>query len=111
MMRAYKAVAVSLVLLGTALLAPTVQAEGAGLITSTPSELNWMPAPSIGPGAMVAVIEGDLKAPEPFILRLKLAPNTKIAVHTHPVTERVTIISGTFYFATGDKVNPIMAKA
>jgi quercetin dioxygenase-like cupin family protein len=24
-------------------------------------------------------------------------------VHTHPTFERVTILSGTFYFATGDK--------
>ncbi len=111
MMSAHKAVAVSLALLSAAFLASAAQAEGAGLITATPSELKWTAAPSVGPGAMIAVIEGDLKAAEPFTLRLKLPANTKIGVHTHPVTERVTVISGTFYFATGDKFDPARAKA
>ena len=110
-MRAYKAVAVSLVLLGAAFLAPDASAEGAALMTATPAELKWTPAPALGPGTMVALIEGDLKTAEPFILRLKLTPNTKIGVHTHPVTERVTVISGTFYFATGDTFDPALAKA
>ena len=60
---------------------------------------------------MIAVIEGDLKKAEPFTLRLKLPANSKIGVHTHPVTERVTVISGTFYFATGDTFDPALAKA
>ena len=110
-MRAYKAVAVSLVLLGAAFLAPDASAEGAALMTATPAELKWTPAPALGPGTMVALIEGDLKTAEPFILRLKLAPNTKIGVHTHPVTELVTVISGTFYFATGATFDPALARA
>jgi quercetin dioxygenase-like cupin family protein len=34
-----------------------------------------------------------------------------IGVHTHPVAERVTVLSGTFYFATGDKADPAKTKA
>ena len=111
MMNAHKAVAVSLALLSAAFLASAALAEGEGLITATPSELKWTAAPSVGPGAMMAVIEGDPKAAEPFTMRLKLPANTKIGVHTHPVTERVTVISGTFYFATGDTFDPAKAKA
>ena len=111
MMNSCKRVAVSLALLGTALMASTTQAEEAGLIAATSSTLKWAAAPAVGPGAMMAVIEGDLKAAEPFTLRLKLPANTKIGVHTHPVTERVTVISGTFYFATGDTFDPAQAKA
>ena len=111
MMNSCKRIAVSLALLGTALLAPTTLAEEAGLIAATSSTLKWAAAPAVGPGAMMAVIEGDLKAAEPFTLRLKLPANTKIGVHTHPVTERVTVISGTFYFATGDTFDPAQAKA
>jgi hypothetical protein len=111
MMIAHKAVAVLLALLSPVFLTSSVQAEEAGFIAATSSGLNWKPAPAIGPGAMIAVIEGDLKAAEPFTLRLKLPANTKIGVHTHPVTERVTVISGTFYFATGDTFDPARAKA
>ena len=111
MMNSCKRIAVSLALLGTALLAPTTLAEEAGLIAATSSTLKWAAAPAVGPGAMMAVIEGDLKAAEPFTLRLKLPANTKIGVHTHPVTERVTVISGTFYFATGYTFDPAQAKA
>lgn len=111
MMNSLKGVAVALALLGTTLLAQPVLAEQPGLIAATATDLKWAPAPAVGPGAMMAVIEGDLKAAEPFTLRLKLPPNTKIGVHTHPVTERVTVISGTFYFAPGDKFDPDQAKA
>ena len=111
MMSAHKAVAVSLALLSAAFLTSTALAEDAGLIVATPSALKWAAAPSVGPGAMMAVIEGDLKTAEPFTLRLKLQANTKIGVHTHPVTERVTVISGTFYFATGDTFDAAQAKA
>jgi quercetin dioxygenase-like cupin family protein len=75
------------------------------------SGLKWADAPSVGPGAQIAVIEGDLKAAEPITFRLKLPPNLKIGVHTHPVFERVTVLSGTFYFATGDKFDSAKAKA
>jgi quercetin dioxygenase-like cupin family protein len=111
MMSAHKAVAVSLALLSATFLASTALAEDAGLIVATSSALKWTAAPSVGPGAMMAVIEGDLKTAAPFTLRLKLPANTKIGVHTHPVTERVTVISGTFYFATGDTFDPAQAKA
>lgn len=111
MMNPLKGVAVSLALLGTALITPAALAEQAGLITATAANLKWVAAPAVGPGAMMAVIEGDLKAAEPFTLRLKLPANTKIGVHTHPVTERVTVISGTFYFAPGDTFDPAQAIA
>lgn len=111
MMSTYKPVAVALALLGGACMASTTLAEDAGLIAVTATDLQWAAAPSVGAGAMIAVIEGDLKAAEPFTFRLKVPANSNIGVHTHPVTERVTVISGTFYFASGDKADPAMAKA
>lgn len=102
---------VALAVLGAALMSPGIWAAEPALIAAMSSELNWAPAPSVGPGAMIAVIEGDLKTAEPFTFRLKLPANSKIGVHTHPLVERVTVISGTFYFATGDKFDPAQAKA
>jgi hypothetical protein len=85
-------------------------AEKPAFISVEASALKWVDAPSVGPGVKIAVIEGDLKAPVPYTFRLKLPADFKIGVHTHPVVERVTIISGTFYFATGDKFKLAKAK-
>jgi hypothetical protein len=85
------------------------QAEGH--ISVLPSDFKWAPAPSVGPGAQIAVIEGDLKAAAPFTFRVKIPANFKIGVHTHPVVERVTVISGSFYLGIGDKFEPAKARA
>lgn len=87
------------------------RAKGTGFISVKASEIKWADAPSVGPGAKIAVLEGDLKAAAPFTMRLMLPPNLKIGVHTHPAVERVTVISGTFYFATGDQYEPAKAAA
>ncbi|VVO33862.1 cupin domain-containing protein [Pseudomonas fluorescens] len=83
----------------------------AGHISVLPSDLKWSDAPSVAPGAQIVVIEGDLKAADPFTFRLKLPANSKIGVHTHPVVERVTVISGTFHLGIGDKFDPAKARA
>ena len=75
------------------------------------ADIKWQDAPSIGPGAKSAVIQGDPKSSGPFVMRLKLPPKTTIAAHTHPADENVTILSGTLYFVAGDKPQPAAAKA
>ncbi|OHC70506.1 MAG: hypothetical protein A2045_01265 [Rhodocyclales bacterium GWA2_65_20] len=75
-----------------------------------PSDIKWNDAPSIGPGAKTAVIDGDPKSSGPFVMRLKLPPKSKIGVHTHPADENVTVLSGTLYFAAGDKFDTKTAK-
>lgn len=113
-MNIVRSVAVAVTLATGSLAAPIAWADsqttGSGFISVVASELEWADAPSVGPGAQIAVIEGDLKAAVPITFRLKLPPNLKIGVHTHPVFERVTVLSGTFYFATGDKFDSAKAK-
>jgi quercetin dioxygenase-like cupin family protein len=67
----------------------------------TPEKLTWTDAPAVAPGAKIAVIEGPLNKAAPFTFRLKVPANSKIAPHTHPAFERVTVLEGTFYFAHG----------
>lgn len=114
-MNIIKSIAVAVTLATGSLAAPAVWAEShaqvPGFISAMASEIKWADAPSVGPGAQIAVIEGDLKAAVPITFRLKLPPDFKIGVHTHPVFERVTVLSGTFYFATGDKFDSAKAKA
>lgn len=95
--------AIALAVLSGSLLASVASAEDSALIAAKASELQWSAAPSVGPGAMMTVIEGDLKSAAPFTVRLKLPADSTIGVHTHPTTERVTVISGNFYLGIGDK--------
>lgn len=88
--------------------------RGDDVIMMGPEELRWTDAPSVGPGVKMAVIEGDTKRPEPFTFRLKFPSDAKVEVHTHPVAERVTVISGTFHLGIGDtfdraKTKPLSA--
>jgi quercetin dioxygenase-like cupin family protein len=76
-----------------------------------PAEFQWKDAPSVGPGVQMSIVEGDLKRPEPFVFRLRLPPGTVLPVHTHPVTERVTVISGTLYLGLGDTLDRSRARA
>ena len=81
-----------------------------GHVSILPSELKWIDAPGVAPGAQIALIEGDLKTAAPFTFRLKLPANARIGVHTHPVVERVTVMRGTFYLGIGDKFEPEKAR-
>ena len=114
-MKAVKNIAVAMAFTTGVVLALSAWAGFAGeapeFISVEASKLKWTDAPSVGPGAKIAVIEGDLKSSEPFTFRLKVPANFKVGVHTHPTTERVTVISGTFYFATGDKFDAAKTKA
>jgi quercetin dioxygenase-like cupin family protein len=83
--------------------------DGAHIIA--PGQLTWTDAPSVAPGAKIAVIEGPLNKPVPFTFRLMIPANSKVAPHTHPAYERVTVLSGTFYVAEGGRFDPARAKA
>ena len=65
---------------------------------ATPPALEWGAAPPVfEPGAQMAVLQGDpSKAGEEFTVRLRLPNGYKIAPHTHPTTENITVIEGTF---------------
>lgn len=70
-----------------------------------PDQIKWGPAPPIiPPGAQIAVLEGDPMASSgPYTIRLKLPDGYKVAPHTHPKRESVTVISGTLRVGMGVK--------
>ena len=80
--------------------------SGEGHIMGTPAQLTWADAPAVAPGAKIAVIEGPLNKAVPFTFRLLLPANARIAPHSHPAYERVTVLSGTFHFAHGETFDP-----
>lgn len=67
-----------------------------------PDEIIWMDVPAL-PGAKIGIIEGPLDQASPFTFRLKLPANYDIPAHIHPVIERCTVLSGTFYMGSGSK--------
>jgi quercetin dioxygenase-like cupin family protein len=89
----------------------TAGAQSHEHMMTAPDQLKWSDAPSVGPGAKIAVIEGPLDKPVPFTFRLRLPAGLKVAPHTHPAFERVTVLSGTFHFAHGDKYDETKTRA
>ena len=70
-----------------------------------PKDIKWGAAPPAMPkGAKIAVLQGDPSKPGPFVMRLLVPAGYKIPPHWHTQDESLTVISGTFYFGTGEKV-------
>jgi quercetin dioxygenase-like cupin family protein len=73
--------------------------------------IEWKAGPAaLPPGAKMAVLEGDPTKEGPFVVRFQFPDGYRIAPHTHPKTERVTVISGTLCLATGDALDRDSAK-
>ncbi len=89
--------------------APAAKKKSSGAskhVIYAPSDIKWGDAPpSLPAGAKMAVIEGDPGKSGPYTLRLKTPDGYKVQAHWHPMTEHVTIISGTCYLGTGDKLD------
>jgi hypothetical protein len=75
-------------------------------------ELKWGPAPPTMPaGASVAVLAGDpAKAGELCILRLKVPNGYRVAPHTHPTDEHLTVLKGTMLYGMGEKLDEAALK-
>jgi quercetin dioxygenase-like cupin family protein len=97
--------------LGCLLAVAAARAQSAE-VTATPMELKWGPAPPVfEKGAQMAVVSGDPGKAAPFVVRLKVPAGYKINPHFHPTDENLTVISGTFAVAMGDKFEAAGMKA
>ena len=68
------------------------------------AEMQWGEGPPLLPaGAQMVVLDGDPGKKGSFTVRLKMPAGYKIPPHTHPVAERVTVISGAVHFGIGEK--------
>ena len=73
-------------------------------ITISAAEVKYGPPPPVlPPGAQLGVLHGDPGKKGPFAMRFKMPDGYKIAPHWHTNDEELTIISGTFLLAMGDK--------
>jgi quercetin dioxygenase-like cupin family protein len=87
-----------------AVLLPITAAAADDHVMVRPDGLKWAAGPPfLQPGAQFAIVSGDPSKEGLYVLRLKLPAGFKVAPHTHPNDENVTVISGTFNIAMGDK--------
>src|SRR5690242_1094538 len=75
------------------------------------TSIEWKAGPAAIPaGAKMAVLEGDPTKEGPFVVRFQFPDGYHIPPHTHPKTERVTVISGTLLLAMGENLDRSAAK-
>jgi quercetin dioxygenase-like cupin family protein len=67
--------------------------------------LKWSAPAAYAPGAQLAVVRGDPTKEGMYVVRLKVPAGFKIAPHSHPNDENVTVLSGSFNIGTGDKLD------
>ncbi len=102
--------------LGTALAAlpaPSIAADTAkecNPIMVQASEMKWADSPALPKGLQVCILYGDMQKAEPIGFRIKIPAGGMLAPHTHPVIERVTVISGAFAMGHGEKFDQALLK-
>ena len=103
--RCFAALVTPVVLLMTPNFASAADAPSGHVMMNT-ADVKWGPAPpNLPKGVKIAVLYGDPGKAGPFVMRLKMPANYKIAPHWHSRDENLTVISGTFYLAEGDKMD------
>jgi hypothetical protein len=101
----FLAVPLATVAVGLALTAGTVLAQSQHVVVPA-DKVQWGPGPPFLPsGAQIAVLEGNPSEKGPVTLRLKFPVNYNIPAHWHSMTERVTVVSGSFHIGMGDKLD------
>lgn len=94
-----------IVLIINIVLSSVLQANTITSILPNSISLKWVDASSLPPGAKLAILAGNPKKKEFYVARLKLPANFVIPAHSHLTNEYNTVISGTYYMGTGDRID------
>lgn len=90
------------VLTAFALGTPAFGLEATAQKVVLPQDLVWRPAPpSFPPGSESVVLYGDPAKEGPFIVRVRAPKGFRLPLHTHPVPEVLTVLSGVVSFSVG----------
>lgn len=83
-------------------------------VTLQADALKWTAPAAYAKGAQFAVLKGDPTKEGVYVVRLKVPAGFRIAAHTHPNDENVTVLSGTFNIGNGptlDETKGVSVKA
>ena len=75
-----------------------------------PNEVKWTDMKGMPAGWKQAVLVGDPEKPGPYVERLKVPPNATVPPHSHPDTENITVLAGSFGIGEGDKFDKAKGK-
>ena len=81
------------------------ETSATGTVLVLPENVKYVDIPGLLPGAQIAVLLGDPKKPGPYVMRVKFPPNTMNPPHTHPETRQGTVLSGSWNFGHGEKID------
>ena len=93
---------------------PAKKGSAMGAAPTLPGSEQWMdippaamvgtPSVPVGGTLKVAILQGDpMTAGRSYVVRVSCTDGSKVAPHTHPATENVTVIKGTFLMGMGSK--------
>ena len=74
-------------------------------ITVKPGDVKWTDMKGAPAGWKQAILVGDPEKAGPYVERIKIPPNASIPAHSHPDTENITVLAGSFGIGTGTKVD------
>jgi hypothetical protein len=77
----------------------------ANALVVTPAQLHWTEVPALPPGAQMAVIEGKLNRGGPITARLRFPADYRLPANWYTGLRRFTVLSGTYYYGVGDKLD------
>ena len=90
------------VVFGVVLLAASAPAL-AQPVAVKPNDVKWSDMKGMPAGWKQAVLVGDPEKPGPYVERIKVPANASVPPHSHPDTENITVLAGTFGIGTGNK--------
>lgn len=90
------------IILALLVMDPAARADTPSPIPILPDGLNWTSPPPI-PGLWAAWMLGTETGDQGYLVRVRLAPDTRIPPHTHPDERITTVLSGTLYVGFGER--------
>ena len=95
------AIAVTLALLTSVLLSGSARSEDIP-VQVMPDAVKWRVFP-LAEGVQVSALYGGADKEGNYTLRVKMAPDARLKIHTHPDTRMITVLSGKLYAGRGTK--------
>jgi quercetin dioxygenase-like cupin family protein len=100
--------AIFAVLFGYSLATLRAQTLPAPTLDLQPDGVKWVTTPI--PGVQTAVLSGSPSAQGLYLLRVKIAKDSKLMPHTHPDVRYTTVLAGEMHFGIGESFDDAKMK-
>jgi len=67
-----------------------------------PENIHWQAFSAFPEGVQLAIVVGTPSKPGPYVVRVKVPADARLAPHRHPEDRIYTVISGIFYIGLGE---------